>query len=302
MAMSIYSEIEGNKVKTYLIMAFFMGFIALAAFIFGKASGYGISFAGIALIISGLLSLGSYYWGDKIVLAMSGAHPADRNKDFNFYTVAENLSIAAGIPKPQLYIIEDSAPNAFATGRDPNHAVICATRGILEKLDRTELEGVIAHELSHVKNFDTRLLAVVAVLVGMVAFLADWFMRSLWWGGLRKNRNNDERGLGGIIMIVGIILAILSPIIASLIQLSISRRREFLADASGALLTRYPEGLAKALEKISKDREVLEAATNATAHLYIINPFKGKNFGAWFAGLFDTHPPIEERIKILRAM
>ncbi|MBI4067254.1 M48 family metallopeptidase [Candidatus Gottesmanbacteria bacterium] len=279
-------------------MALFMGFIALVAFVFGKASGYGISYAGIALMISGLLSLGSYYWGDKLVLAISGAHPADRTKDFDFYTVAENLSIAAGIPKPKLYIIEDSAPNAFATGRDPQHAVVCATRGILQKLDRTELEGVIAHELSHIKNFDTRLLAVIAVLVGMVAFLSDWFMRTLWWGGRR--RDNDKSA--GAIMLIGIIFAILSPLVASLIQLAVSRRREFLADASGALLTRYPEGLARALEKISQDKEVLEVATNATAHLYIINPFKGKNFGAWFAGIFNTHPPIAERVKILRSM
>ena len=297
--MSIYSQVEGNKTKTYLIMALFMGFIALVAYIFGQASGYGISYAGIALMISGLLTLGSYYYGDRLVLALSGAHPADRNKDFDFYTVAENLSIAAGLPTPKLYIIEDTATNAFATGRDPKHAVVCATRGILQKLDRAELEGVIAHELSHVKNYDIRLMAVVAVLVGMIAFLSDWFLRSLWWGG-RKDRDNDK--LGGMIFIVGIVLALLSPVIASLIQLAVSRRREFLADASGALLTRYPEGLARALEKISKDKEVLEVATNATAHLYIANPFKGKDFGAWFAGLFNTHPPIEERIKILRSM
>lgn len=301
MAVSVYNQIESNKTKTWVIMAFFSAFIALVAYVLGNASGYGISYAGIALIISGVTSIGSYYWGDKLVLSMSGAHKADKEKDFNFYTVAENLSIAAGIPKPALYIIEDSAPNAFATGRDPNHAVVCATRGILDKLERSELEGVIAHELSHVKNYDTRLLAVISILVGMTAFLGDWFMRSLWWGGSRRDRN-DDKGLGNIMLILGIIFAILSPIIASLIQLSVSRRREFLADASGALLTRHPEGLARALEKISNDKEVLEAATNATAHLYIINPFKGKNFGAWFSSLFDTHPPIAERIRILRSM
>jgi heat shock protein HtpX len=191
--------------------------------------------------------------------------------------------------------------NAFATGRDPQHAVVCATSGILSRLDRRELEGVIAHELSHIKNFDTRLMAVVAVLVGTIAFLADMFMRTLWWGGGRRSRDNDNN-LGGILMIAGIILAILSPIIATLIQLAVSRKREFLADASGAYLTRYPEGLARALEKISKDKEVLEAATNATAHLFIANPFKGKNFGAWFSSMFDTHPPIAERIKILRTL
>jgi heat shock protein HtpX len=235
-----------------------------------------------------------------MVLAMSGAHPANRQDNFDFYTVAENLAIAAGLPKPKLYIIDDPAMNAFATGRDPQHAVVCATSGILENLNRRELEGVIAHELSHIKNFDTRLMAVV--VVGTVAFMADMFMRTLWWGGGRRNSRDNEGNLGGILMIVGIVLAILSPIIATMIQLAVSRKREYLADASGAYLTRYPEGLASALEKLSQDKDVMPKATNATAHLFIVNPFKGKNFGAWFSGLFDTHPPIAERIKILRAM
>jgi heat shock protein HtpX len=215
--------------------------------------------------------------------------------------VTENLAIAAGLPKPKLYVIDDPAMNAFATGRDPAHAVVCATTGLLDRLDRREIEGVIAHELSHVKNFDTRLMAVVAVLVGTIAFMADMFMRTLWWGGGRRNRD-DNGNLGGILMIVGIILAILSPIAATLIQLAVSRKREYLADASGAFLTRYPAGLASALEKLSRDKDVLPSASNATSHLFIVNPFKGKNFGAWFSGLFDTHPPIEERIKILRTM
>ena len=231
---------------------------------------------------------------------MSGARPADRKRDFDFYTVTENLAIAGGIPKPRLYVIEDTAMNAFATGRNPEHAVVVATTGILTQLERRELEGVIAHELSHIKNFDTRLMAVVAVLVGTVAFLADMFMRSLWWGGHRDRDN--YRGLGGILLLVGIVLALVSPIIASLIKLAASRNSEYLADAWGAKLTRYPEGLARALEKLGRDKEVLEAATNATAHLYITNPFKGKNFGAWFANAFNTHPPIEDRIKRLRAM
>ncbi len=283
-------------------MTGFVVFIVLVSYVLGVALGYGSSWIWIGVLISSVASIGSYYWGDKMVLAMSGAKPADRKRDFDFFTVAENLAIAAGLPKPKLYIIEDTAMNAFATGRDPEHAVVCATTGILERLERRELEGVIAHELSHIKNFDTRLLAVVAVLVGSVAFLADMFMRSLWWGGGRRNNDNEDRGLGQIVMIVGIVLAVVSPIIATLIQLAISRRRELLADASGAYLTRNPEGLARALEKLSKDREVLEAATNATAHLYITNPFKGKNFGAWFSSLFDTHPPIAERIKLLRSM
>jgi len=272
----------------------------LVAYVLGMSLGYGTGFMWIAVLFSVVSSFVSYYWGDKMVLAMSGAKPANRKEHFDFFTVAENLALAAGIPKPALYVIDDTAMNAFATGRDPSHAVVCATTGILSKLERRELEGVIAHELSHIKNFDTRLMAVVAVLVGTVAFLADMFLRSLWWGGSRDR--DENRGAGQIMLVVGIALAIITPIVATLIQLAVSRRREFLADASAADLTRYPEGLARALEKLTGDKEVLEAATNATAHLYITNPFKGKHYAAWFSGLFNTHPPIKERIKILRAI
>ena len=299
--MTITSQINANITKTYVFMAAFVAFVVAAAYIMGNALGYGNSWMVIAVILSVVSSFVSYYWGDKLVLAMSGARPADRKRDFDLFTVTENLAIAAGIPKPKLYVIEDTAMNAFATGRDPQHAVVCATTGLVTRLERRELEGVIAHELSHIKNFDTRLMAVVAVLVGTIAFLADMFMRSLWWGGHRRSRD-DDRGLGQILLLIGIVLAIISPIVATMIQLAVSRRREFLADASGAYLTRYPEGLARALEKLGKDKEVLEAATNATAHLYVTNPFKGKSFGAWFSNFFNTHPPITERIKILRAM
>jgi heat shock protein HtpX len=299
--MTLSSAIQSNITKTYVIMTVFVAFVVLIAYVFGHALGYGNSFMWFAVIFSVISSWASYYWGDSLILAMSSARPADRKRDFDFFTVAENLSIAAGIPKPRLYVIEDTAMNAFATGRDPKHAIVVATTGILSRLDRRELEGVIAHELSHIKNYDTRLMAVVAVLVGTVAYLADMFLRSLWWGGGRRSRDED-RGLAGILMIVGIVLAILSPILATLIQMAASRNREYLADVSGAKLTRYPEGLARALEKLGRDKEVLEAATNATAHLYITNPFKGKNFGAWFANAFNTHPPIEDRIKRLRAL
>lgn len=283
-------------------MGFFVLFIATVSFVIGKATGYGNSFVGIALVFSGLTSLSGYYFGDSMVLAMSGARSADRKRDFDLFTVSENLAIASGIPKPKVYVIEDPAPNAFATGRDPNHAVICATRGLLEKLNRRELEGVIAHELSHVKNYDTRFMAIITILVGTVVFLSDWFMRSLWWGGFGR-RNRDDRSEGGaLFMALALLFAILSPIIATLIQLAVSRKREYLADASGALLTRNPRALADALESISRDRNVMQGASNATAHLYIVNPFKGKDFGAWFAHLFDTHPPIEDRIKLLRSM
>jgi len=295
---NIYQQINANRQKTWLIMAFFIAFISLVAYVFGQAQESGFSYLGIALIISGLLTLGSYYFGDQVILKISNARPAKRKKDFNFFTVTENLCIGVGLPMPKLYVIDDSAPNAFATGRDPDHAVVCATSGLLNKLDRAELEGVIAHELSHIKNYDIRLMAIVAVLVGMIAYLADIFNRSLWWRG----RERKEKEGQGFLIFIGVVLAILSPLIAQLIQLAISRKREFLADASAALLTRNPYALADALEKISKDKEVLEAANNATAHLYIINPFKGKEFGAWFAHLFNTHPPVEERIKILRSL
>lgn len=298
--MNIYSQINSNKLRTWLIIALFIVFVTTVVYVYGKAAGYGLSLVGFALIFSGLMSFGSYYYSDKVILAMSNAKQIQKKDNPQFFRIVENLCIGDGLPMPKVYIIQDSAPNAFATGRDPKHAVICATTGILEKLDKIELEGVVAHELSHIKNYDIRLMAVIVILVGLVALMADFFMRSLWYGG---RRDNDRQGnVQGVFLLIGIVFAILSPIIATLIQLAVSRRREFLADASGALLTRYPEGLASALEKINKDREPLEVANNATAHLYIANPFKGKETGNWFAGLFNTHPPIEERIKILRSM
>ena len=299
--MNIYSQISSNKLKTWVIISLFVIFITTLMYVYGNASGYGLSFVGIALIISGIMSFASYYYSDKIILGMSNAKQIKKSDYPELFRIVENLCIGVGIPMPKVYVIDDSAPNAFATGRDPKHAVVCATTGILQKLNKVELEGVIAHELSHIRNFDIRLMAVVTILVGSVALLADFFMRSLWYGG---NRRDDNRGSNaqGIFLLIGIILAILSPIIAMLIQLAVSRKREFLADASGALLTRYPEGLAAALGKIARDKEPLEVANNATAHLYIANPFKGKISGSWFAGLFNTHPPVEERIKILRLM
>lgn len=299
--MNIYSQISANKFKTWLIIILFILFITTLLYVYGKAAGYGLSFAGIALVISGLMSFASYYYSDKIILGMSGAKQISKKDAPEFFRIIENLCIGVGLPMPKLYVINDSAPNAFATGRDPKHAIVCATTGILDKLNKVELEGVIAHELSHIRNFDIRLMAIVTILVGLVALLADFFMRSLWF----SNRRRDDRegnNIQGIFLLIGIILAVLSPIIATLIQLAVSRKREFLADASGVLITRYPEGLASALEKIAKDKEPLEAANNATAHLYIANPFKGKISTSWFAGLFNTHPPIEERIKILRSM
>ena len=306
---NIYEAIAINKRKSLFVILGFVVFVTLAVYFISQGAAYyfgyepgGLGIVGFALIISGLTSIGGYYFSDSIVLSISGARPADRKKDFNFYTVTENLAIGAGIPKPKLYVINDSAPNAFATGRDPDHAVVCATSGLLEKLNRTELEGVIAHELSHIRNYDTRLMSVVAVLVGMIALLGDFLLRASFWGGRRRDRNDGDTG--AIFMVLGLVFAILSPIIAQLIQLAISRRREFLADAGSVELTRQPSGLISALQKISKDSEPLEAANKATAHLYIVNPFKGGGHGAvgWFSGLFNTHPPIADRLKALQKM
>jgi heat shock protein HtpX len=252
-----------------------------------------------AVIFSFVSAFISYYFSDSITLTMSGAKEIERNDNPELFNIVENLSIAGGLPTPKIYIIEDSAINAFATGRDPKHAVVCVTTGCLQRLEKVELEGVLAHELSHVGNYDIRFMALVVVLVGTITLLGDWMLRANFFG----RRNKDDENSNGIFMIIGIILALLSPIIATLLQLAVSRQREYLADSSGALLTRYPEGLARALEKIQKDTEPLEAANKATASLYIANPFKeGQPSRTWFANLFNTHPPIEDRIKRLREM
>ena len=251
-----------------------------------------------AVIFSVIMSLGSYWWSDKIVLAMSSAKEVKHDENPQIYHLVENLCITAGLPVPKIYIIEDSAMNAFATGRDPEHGVICLTTGIINRLEKIELEGVIAHELSHIGNRDILLSTVIVVLVGFVTLLADWFRRWAFWGGRSRDNDSGDGRIKMIIMILAIILSILAPIAAVLMQLAISRKREFLADADGALLTRYPEGLALALEKISGDTEKLEAANRATAHLFIANPFKGKKVSS----LFMTHPPIEKRIAALRGM
>lgn len=286
-------------------MSGFFIFIILVGYVFS----YAMNDQGIlifAVIFSSVMSFVSYWWSDKIVLAMSSAKEVTHENGREIYHLVENLCITAGLPLPKIYIIDDTAPNAFATGRDPEHAVIVFTTGILQKLEKTELEGVVAHELSHIGNRDILLATLVTVLVGVVVLLADWFRRWSFWGGGRR-RSNDSEGGGGlalIIMVAAIVLSILAPIFAYMMQFAISRKREFLADASGALLTRYPDGLARALEKISADSEPLEAANRATAHLYIVTPFKqneGKKIG-FFTKMFMTHPPVEERIAALRDM
>ncbi|HEX8923551.1 MAG TPA: M48 family metalloprotease [Patescibacteria group bacterium] len=292
---NVYEEVASNKFKSGLIITFFIGFIVglvyLITYLFNLGNGYIF----LALIFALISSFASYFWGDKIVLSLNNAHPAPRNLYFNFYTVTENLAMADQIPMPKIYVIDDPSPNAFATGRDPEHAVVCATTGLLERLNRTELEGVIAHELSHVKNYDTRLMMIVSILIGTVSILINFANQSLWFG---RGRDREDRGGGGILMIFGLILIIFAPIIAQLIQLAISRRREYLADASAVKLTRQPQGLIDALQKISDDPSPMESASTATASLYIENPFKGNKL----ASLFSTHPPIEDRIRALQEM
>ncbi|UCC68524.1 MAG: zinc metalloprotease HtpX [Armatimonadota bacterium] len=294
----MFDEIAGNRRRSYLLLFVFVLLIAGIVYAFGLYFELGQYFVVPAVIFALLMSWGSYYYSDKIVLAMSSAKPVTREEEPYLWNTVEGLSIAAGLPMPRPFIIEDSAPNAFATGRDPQHAAIAVTRGLLEKLNRLELEGVVAHEMSHVQNYDIRFMTLVTVLVGTVVLLSDWMMRSLWYGGGRRRRSGG-RG-GNPLALIALIFVILSPIIAQLMRFALSRQREFLADASGALLTRYPEGLASALEKLSADKEPLEAANKATAHLYIINPLtehRGK-----LNSLFSTHPPIEERVERLRGM
>lgn len=283
-------------------MAVFIAVVSFIGWFFGEffiGEGMGVSMVGIALIVSGFSSFFSYYYSANIVLAISGAHEVKETDNKYLHKLVENLCIGAGLPKPKIYMIEDTAMNAFATGRDPQHAVICFTSGIVTSLEKLELEGVVAHELSHIQNYDIRLMSIVSVLVGTVTLLADWFTRGFFYGGGGRRKGNNEAG--GIIFLIGIVLVILSPIIATLIKMAVSRNREYLADASGALLTRYPKGLADALVKLSKDREVLEAANGATAHMYIANPLKN-NVGGVIAGLFETHPPVEDRITKLMSM
>lgn len=306
---NIYEIQSENKIKSAIILILFFIFIALTIYFLSQAyflyTGYqfsGIGLVGIALIISGIMSFSSYYFSDKIILTISKAKPADRIKDFNFYTICENLAIGMGIPKPKLYVINDSAPNAFATGRNPQKAVICATSGLLSKLNRTELEGVFAHELTHIINYDIRLMSIVSVLVGSIALMSDWFLRMSLYG--KKDSDRKSGQIDMIIMILGVVFALLSPLIAQLIKLAISRRRELMADSGSVSITRQPQGLISALKKISLDQEPLEVANKATAHLYIENPFKNNTSSTikMFSGLFNTHPPVEERIKALNQM
>jgi heat shock protein HtpX len=291
---SLYTQQSKNITKTWMLMAVFFGIVIALGWFFSYYY-QNPSFLYFFALFSIVMNIVSYWFSDKIVLSLAGAKEARREEYFDLYTSVENLSITAGLPMPKVYVVNDPAPNAFATGRDKNHAVVCATTGLLAILEKNELEGVIAHELSHIGNRDMLISTVAVVLVGFVSILADFFMRSMLWGG---HRDNDDNKAGGLLMIVGIILSILAPIFATLIQLAISRKREFLADASGALLTRYPEGLANALRKISQYSQPMRRQSNAIAHLYLADP-KGSKIGKRISGLFATHPPTEARIQAL---
>ena len=296
---TLYHLAEKNVRKTWFLMTFFLVLIIGLGWLFSYILESPAILIG-ATIFSILMSFTSYWYSDKIVLSMAGAKLIQKKDNPTLYRIVENLCITAGLPFPKIYIINESQPNAFATGRNAKHAVVAVTQGLLDKLEKVELEGVIAHELSHIKNKDMLLQTMVVVLVGIIAMASHIFLRISFYGGGRKR---DSKGnAGAIIFVLGIVAAVLAPIAANLIKLAVSRKREFLADASGALITRYPEGLARALEKIAKDPSPMKKANNATAHLYISNPFRGKQAKSWFTKLYSTHPPVEERLKALRGM
>ncbi|MDE3111942.1 MAG: M48 family metallopeptidase [Chloroflexota bacterium] len=296
----MYQAISANRARTVALLVVFIAFVAALGYLLGEIwyPGGGLAVLPFAFVFAVGSALFSYYAGDQVVLAQSQARELGPNEEPELRHIVEELGIGLGIPTPKLYVIEAAAPNAFATGRDPKHASVAVTRGLLNMMDREELQGVIAHELSHVGNRDIRVMLLVTVLVGTVALIADVILRSMFWGGGRRDR--DRGNAGAILLVLGLVLAILTPIVAAIIQMAVSRQREYLADASGALLTRYPAGLANALKKIAADPNALHVANKATASLYIANPLK--DHPAFLDHLFDTHPPIEERIRRLEAM
>ncbi len=296
----MYNQITANKRRTVILIAIFIAVVLGLGYLYDYLYGTGYGYGGLVMagVISGVMALTSYFAGDKLALAVSGAKIITKEQNAYLYRMVENLCIAQGMPVPKIHIIQDPAINAFATGRDPKHASIAVTTGALEKLENEELEGVLAHELSHVKNYDIRVMTIVIVLVGIISLLSQWMFRIHHFGG----RSRDDRGgnAGAIFMVVGLVLMILAPIVAELIKLAVSRRREYLADASGALMTRFPEGLANALQKIGAQKQPMLRASEATAHLYIANPFGSTR--KWLTNAFSTHPPIQDRIKVLRSM
>ena len=295
----VYQEIAQNKRNTLLLIASFSVLIVAIGWVFGAYVGDANAGIIIAAVFSTIFTLFGYYKGDSVALAVSGAKKIKKQDSPELYMLVENLAIATGLPTPAIYLIDDAAPNALATGRNPEHASVAVTSGLLKIMEKTELEGVLAHELSHIKNYDIRVMTLVVVLVGVIMMMSDWMMRT-FLHGRRREGNSGQAAL--ILFIIGAALAIISPLLAEIIKLAVSRSREYLADASSALLTRYPEGLARALEKISNDPNNLKASSDATNHLYIASPFRGRESISWFHKLFMTHPPIEERIKALREL
>jgi len=291
---TLYTHQGQNVRKTWMLMSVFFIIVIGLGYVFSRMYG-NPNILYFFVVFSMIMNIVSYWYSDKIALSMAKAHPATREDYFDFYTIVENLAITAGLPMPRIYVIEDPSPNAFATGRNKDHAVIAVTTGLLSIMNKSELEGVIAHEMSHIGNKDMLVSTVAVVLVGFVAIVSDMMIRMSFFGGRR-----DDREGNGLFMIIGIVVAILAPIAATLIQLAISRKREYLADASGALLTRYPEGLASALEKISQYGKPMQVQSNAIAHLYIANPLGSGKFRKSVGSLFSTHPPVEERINRLR--
>lgn len=297
--MNLRDQISTNKQKSAFIMLFFILVIALLGFIFSVALDYGYSLFIVATIFAIVSAAFSYFFSDQVSLAMTGAREVTKQEEPRLFKTVENLSIGAGlVPMPKVYVIEDAALNAFATGRDPKHSAVAATRGLLNKLDDQELEGVMAHELSHIQNYDIRTMTIAVVLVGIVALVSEWFLRTQFFGGSRDRNSRDSSGLMIVFAILG---AILAPLFAQLLKFALSRQREYLADASAALLTRYPEGLARALEKLKNDHTPLQRANTATAHLYIENPLEDRR-GSKIALLFSTHPPVDDRIARLRGV
>ena len=298
---SLYTHAESNTRKTWLYLTGFFLFVVAIGWVMSYILGSYFILV-IAVVLSLVMSVGSYWYSDKVVLSMTRAKPIEKKDHPELYRIVENLSITAGLPMPRLYIIDDPQPNAFATGRNAEHGVVAVTTGMLARLERVELEGVLAHELSHIGNKDMLISTVVVVLVGVVVLLADFFFHMAFWGGI-GGRSDRGGGQARLVMIgVALVFMILAPLAAQVIKSAISRKREFLADASGALLTRYPEGLARALQKISSDPHQLRKANDATAHLYIASPFRGKEKKSWIHKLFMTHPPMEDRVKALRGM
>ena len=296
---TLWTHKDSNIRKTWLLMTTFFIVVISVGWVFSRAFG-NPSILVFAVLLSTGMSIASYWWSDQIVIKSTGARLLPDAEAPDLHNIIENLAITAGLPKPKIYLVNSAQPNAFATGRDPEHAVVAVTTGLLERMNRSELEGILAHELSHVGNRDMLVSTVVVVLVGVIQLLSDIFLRSMWWGG---NRDREGGQAQAIFMLAGIVLSLLAPFAAILIQLAVSRKREYLADASGALLTRYPEGLASALEKLAADNTPMRQANHATAHLWLDDPYQGKkNTVSWFAKLFMTHPPIEERIRVLRGI